>query len=95
MKSATLAMHIFFFQNLEKRKSDINDSCFGRGECSVHHNWELWAICYFIVYKCSLFPTNGFSVMKNTSDHACKLKNIPIFKITRLGAEMGKNKQVI
>jgi len=38
---------------------------------------------------------NGFSVMKNTPNHACKLKKIPSFKITCLDAEMGKKEQVI
>lgn len=50
-------------------------------------------ICYRFVCKGSIFPVNGFSVMKNKSNHARKLKNVPNFKITCLDAEMGKKQQ--
>lgn len=86
-------MHACFFQKLENQMLMIAVS---KGEKVVYIttvNCE--HICYCTVCKGSLFLMNGFGVMKNTSNHACKLKNIPNFEITCLDAEMGKKKQVI
>lgn len=95
MRKATLAVHTCFFQDLEKENQILMKAIL-KGENAVYIanvNYE----CFLLhcMHKRSSFPMNKFSVMKNKSNHACKLKNIPNFKIKCLDAEMGKKKQVI
>lgn len=83
-----------FFQTLEKENQILIIGILKGGNVVFITTVSCECICYRFVCKGSVFPMPGFSVMKNKSNHACKIKNIPNFKIACLDAEMGKKQQI-
>lgn len=84
-----------FFQNLEKENQFFRKAVLKSENVVYIASVNCECILLHCMNKGSLLPMNRSSVVKNKFNLACKLKNIPDFRIMCLGAEMGKTKQVI